>query len=131
MRFYVTCATALKKLDEHGLINLQENLNYTPRHGKTNQPVFLDKHVPSPVDVPERVDEIADLRLEKVSTPEDKKVLYTLLRDEHYLGAALPPGRRISYLVKSKHGLLLVSCQSSRIQRYLDWVDGERAQAKS
>ena len=130
----VTCVTALKKLDEQGLISLQENLNNTPRHNKTHQPVCLDEHVPSPVDVPERVDEIADLRLEKVSTPESKKVLYTLLRDEHYLGNALPPGRRISYLVKSKHGLLGAVCFSAAANRleardtWVGWTEDERKQ---
>ncbi|MBO4369375.1 MAG: IS4 family transposase [Desulfovibrio sp.] len=129
----ITCVDALKKLDSQGLINLQEHLSYVRRNTETvHKPTCLDGPVPEPEDVPERVDEIASLRLEKVVTNENRKILYTLLRDEHYLGEKLPPGYRISYLVKSEHGFLGAVCFSSAANRlatrdhWIGWSDRER-----
>ena len=101
------CAVALKELDAKGKISLQESLKYTPRiGGKSHIPKCLDTPVPQPVGVPENVCDIADLRLVKVSQQSDHLLWNTIMRDEHYLGAALAPGLRIRYLVYSEHGLL-------------------------
>ena len=124
---------ALKQLDKQGLIDLQKSLNYTPLQRKIfHNPKCLQESLPQPVAVPGNVDDIVDLRVEIVSTFEDKMVLNTLLRDEHYLGAALPPGRRISYLIKSEYSLLGAVCFSSAANRlmsrdtWIGWSDQVR-----
>ena len=126
------CCKALKALDSQGLIDLQ-SLDYTPKKGETpHAPICLNEHVSLPVGVPDSVDSIDGLSLQLVTSDEDKKVFYTLLRDEHYLGENLPPGRRISYIIKSENGLLGVISFSSPANRlmprdsWIGWTDQVR-----
>lgn len=127
------CTSALKALAAKGIISLQENLNYKPRETKhTGTPKYQENPVAQPVDVPDSVDKIQNLHLVLVSTEEQKKILYTVLRDEHEVGPKLPPGHRICYLVYSEHGLLGAVTYSSAANRikareeWIGWTDQER-----
>ena len=129
-----TCVSALRQLDKQGLISLQENLKYTPGEKRSCRPVCLPEGIPPVSQVPERVDFLTDLHLEKVDTDDKRKILNTLLEEEHYLGAKLPPGYRISYLICSEHGFLGAICFSSAANRlkprdsWIGWSDTLRKQ---
>ena len=73
------------------------------RHRLTLQ----EEPVPPPVDVPDSVEKITDLRIVRAVTEEDRKKWRRLFHDEHYLRETTPSGRLIQYFVTSeKHGIL-------------------------
>ena len=129
-----TCAMALKTLEAQGQLPLSEYLDYDPTKQKGRSLHYLESPVPEPENVPESVEAIKQLELSKVKNEQDKLTWQTLIRDEHYLGAALPPGRRVCYLVKSESGILGAISFSSAANKlkareeWIGWTNEERQQ---
>ena len=125
------CSESLKDLDKAGEIDLRSSLNYTPTT-RTYTLNYLDEKVPEPVGVPEKVDEIKELRLVRARSKEEKKTWNTLMRDEHFLGEFVPPGRKICYLIQSEYGILGGLCFTSPAksladrERWIGWNETER-----
>lgn len=126
------CSESLKDLDKAGEIDLQSNLNYTPTT-RTYTLKYLDGKVPEPIGVPEIVDEIKELRLVRAKSIEEKKTWNTLMRDEHYLGEFVPPGRKICYLIQSEYGILGGLCFTSPAKALADresWIGWNETERK-
>ena len=109
-------------------------MDYDPTKQKGRSLHYLESPVPEPENVPESVEAIKQLELSKVKNEQDKLTWQTLIRDEHYLGAALPPGRRVCYLVKSESGILGAISFSSAANKlkareeWIGWTNEERQQ---
>lgn len=129
-----TCAASLKALEAQGHIVLQGHLSYMPTARKGYSLSYLDEAVPDPVGVPNSVEDIKELRLIRVTEEQDTRIWKTLIRDEHYLDAFLPPGRRMCYLITSEYGILGALSFSSAANRvkardeWIMWTDEERQQ---
>ena len=127
------CMSALKDLNAQGRISLQEFLKFKPQSTSSHHiPHCLEDPVPQPVNVPENVGDIKDLRLVKVSQQSDLMLWNTLVRDEHYIGPSLAPGLRIRYLLYSEHGLLGAISFSPAARHlkprdeWIGWTDKDR-----
>lgn len=88
------CLRALRALEEEGRIVL------APKNER------LWEEVAPPREVPSRVDEILELRLELVENEVDRSVWNELMIREHPLGMGWSVGRSVRYLVVSEHGIL-------------------------
>ena len=98
-----SCVRALHSIETEGLITLpvkQARARTGPKHER------LWQEVPEAQGVPERVDEISDLRLELVETEEQRKLWNELMIREHPLGLGWMTGRRVRYLALSEHGVV-------------------------
>ena len=128
------CSESLKDLDKAGKIDLRSNLSYTPAATKRTYTLkYLDGKVPEPVGVPETVDEIKELRLVRARSKTEKKTWNTLMRDEHYLGEIVPPGRKICYLIQSEYGILGGLCFTSPAKSLADresWIGWNETERK-
>lgn len=93
------CMQALRALETAGRIDLP-----APRHNR--RPRRLGRPVPSPVDLPERVDQVRGLALVEVADDAQRRVWNELVGCEHPRGAVLHGGAQLRYLLVSGHGVL-------------------------
>ena len=129
------CARALKLLDSEGLVSLEDTL-IVKKPGKSSRRHRLtlqEEPVPPPVDVPDSVEKITDLRIVRAVTEEDRKKWRRLFHDEHYLRETTPSGRLIQYFITSeKHGILGGAAFSSATPRlgprdaWMGWSSDKR-----
>ena len=98
-----SCTAVLRDLDEAGLIRLPPPRN---RGGGGGRPRGLGHAVPLPADVPDRVDQVARLRLILVETAEQRRLWTEMVAREHARGAACHAGHQLRYLIGSAHGWL-------------------------
>ena len=98
-----SCTAVLRELDEAGLIRLPPPRN---RGGGGGRPRGLGHAVPLPADVPDRVDQVARLRLILVETTEQRRLWTEMVAREHARGAACHAGHQLRYLIGSAHGWL-------------------------
>ena len=98
-----SCLTALRELEEAGRIRLPP-----PGRGAgvPRRPRVLAAPVAPASGVPERVGEVSGLRLEPAADERGRRILSTLLRNEHPQGAVQHAGRQLRYLIASDHGWL-------------------------
>ena len=88
--------------------------------------------VPEPVNVPETVEEVEDLRLVLVGSEADRQLWNCVMEKEHPLGAGQPMGYQLFYLVQSKHGLLGAigfsgaSLKLEKRDKFIGWDDSQR-----
>ena len=97
-----SCAKALRQLEQAGHITLpgvrKKRAKKSPRR--------LSEAVSLPVDVPDAVGDIQELRLLLVQTDEEKRIWNELMLREHPLGDGPLVGRQLRYLIDSRHGWL-------------------------
>ncbi len=125
-----SCLAALRDMEAAGRLRLPPP---GPGSGVSRRPCVLARPVPAAVSVPPRVDGVRGLRLQLVETPEEARILATLLSCEHPQGAAQHAGRQVRYLIGSDHGWLggfVFASPSSALgprDRWIGWSDAERA----
>ena len=98
-----SCLTALRELEDAGRIRLPPPGRGV---GVARSPRVLDGPVAPATGVPEWAGEIVGLHLKPVEDGDERRILSTLLRDEHPQGAVQHGGRQLRYLVGSDHGWL-------------------------
>ena len=96
-----SCRSALGKLEAKGLVSLP-----APKRSGGGGPRGLGRPVAAAVGVPDRVDRIADLRLERVCDVAGRRLWTELVAREHFLGATTFAGCQARYLIVSEHGYL-------------------------
>jgi len=97
------CVKALRQLEKAGHIILprverKEQARKSPRR--------LPEAVALPVDVPQEVGDVQDLRLVLVCTDEERRIWNELMLTEHPLETCTLVGRQLRYLINSRHGWL-------------------------
>jgi hypothetical protein len=96
------CLKALRQLEKAGHFVLPEpRTNHSP-----GSPRRLSAPVPLPLDVPDRVDDLGELKLILVTGQEHMRIWNELMISEHPQGAGPLVGRQLRYLIDSSHGLL-------------------------
>lgn len=95
--------SGLKELDKKGLISLPP-----PRHNGTGgwKPRRVNAGVPAPQGVPDAVDAIENLRIERVIDSQQSAIWNELVIKEHPQGNRPLVGRQLRYLIVSEHGYL-------------------------
>ena len=96
------CLKALRELEQKGHFELPAPI----RGPFKRSPIRLEKEVPEPIDVPDKVGKIQELSLVLVNTDEHMRIWNELMFREHPRSATLLVGRQIRYLVRSEHGWL-------------------------
>jgi len=99
------CLKALRRLADAGLVALPAPKRGSKGHG-VYEPRRLERPVPPPVGVPERVDDIAELELILADSKEQIRLWNELMLSEHPLGHRRLVGRQMRYLAGSEHGWL-------------------------
>jgi len=124
------CAKALRQLERAGHIILPgvERERAKKLSRRLPEPVSL------PVDVPNEVGDIEDLRLVLVCTDGEKRIWNELMLGEHPLGDGPLVGRQLRYLINSRHGWLggfgfaAAALQLAARDKWIGW-DKEQQQA--
>jgi hypothetical protein len=98
-----TCLKALRELAEAGRIELPAS---TRPNWKGPRPRRLKAAVPLPQNVPERVEQLEELRIELVETEQQRRIWNELIIREHPLGERPLVGRQLRYLIRSDQGWL-------------------------
>jgi len=100
-----SCMKVLRDLDDKGTIKIPKPV---AMHGKRREPRRLGHPVDEPVNVPESVEKIEDLRLIVVESGHSDlmRIHNELICSEHPLGDKQVVGRQLRYLIKSEHGWL-------------------------
>ena len=98
-----SCLAALRELEDAGAIRLPP-----PGRGLgiSRKPRVLDAPVAPASGVPEYVHEVGSLHVRLIEGEDERRILSTLLRDEHPQGAVQHGGRQLRYLIGSDHGWL-------------------------
>ena len=128
-----SCLQALRVLNGEGKIMLPSS---TPRpdHAKAR---LLSEPVPSPTGVPERIEDLAELRIELVQTREELAVWNTLMDQEHPQGVTKFAGVQKKYLFNSAHGYLGgIGFAASALylaarEAWIGWSSAQRDQYRS
>ena len=97
-----SCAKALRELEKAGHIILPG----VQKKRAKKLPRRLSAAVCLPVELPDAVGDIQELRLLLVRTDEDKRIWNELMLREHPLGDGPLVGRQLRYLIGSRHGWL-------------------------
>ena len=125
-----SCAKALRQLEKAGHIILPG----VQKNRAKKSPRRLSEAVPQPVDVPDEVGDIQELRLLLVRTDEEKRIWNELMLREHPLGEGPLVGRQLRYLIDSRHGWLggfgfaAAALQLADRDKWIGW-DKEQQQA--
>ena len=98
-----SCSAALTKLEASGKISLPVSPTGS---GARGHPKRLEKAVPSPLEVPDRVDRIAGLQVSRVCDDHHHRVFNELMAREHPMGSVFQAGAQMRYLIGSDHGWL-------------------------
>ena len=121
-----SCLAALRELEEAGGIRL-------PPPGRgfgiSRKPRVLDEAVAPAAGVPACVHEVGGLHIRLIEGDAERRILSTLLRDEHPQGAVQHGGRQLRYLIGSDHGWLVgfvfaSPCSALGAPGPLDRLDG-------
>ena len=123
------CVKALRQLEKAGHIILprverKEQARKSPRR--------LPEAVALPVDVPQEVGDVQDLRLVLVCTDEEQRIWNELMLTEHPLETCTLVGRQLRYLINSRHGLLVgfgfsaAALQLEARDRWIGWDKEQR-----
>lgn len=96
------CLVAIRELEQKGYFVLPAPSRSVNHKG----PKRLGNPVPAPINVPDNVGKIKELRLIRIETEEHTKIWNELLIREHPRGTATFFGRQIRYLIESEHGWL-------------------------
>ena len=98
-----TCSAVLSKFAKQGIIELTEDRGNT---GKADFSLScLENPIEEPINVPDRVGLIQDLRIVLVDNNNDRLIWNTIIK-EHPLPLKRLMGRQLCYLIKSEHGYL-------------------------
>lgn len=122
------CQKALRELESSGHFDLPK----AQRKVCTKSPRRLTEPVQRPVDVPNEVNGITDLKLMQVREQEHMRIWNELMITEHYIGTATLVGRQMRYLIHSEHGWLggigfaAPALQLSARDRWIGWNKEER-----
>ena len=100
-----SCAKALRQLENAGHIILPGVSKKRARKSSRR----LSEAVSLPVDIPDEVGDIQELRLLLVRTDEEKRLWNELMLREHPLGDGPLVGRQLRNLIGSRHGWPMVS----------------------
>ena len=124
-----SCLAALRELEEAGGIRL-------PPPGRgfgiSRKPRVLDEAVAPAAGVPACVHEVGGLHIRLIEGDAERRILSTLLRDEHPQGAVQHGGRQLRYLIGSDHGWLggfVFASPCSALgarDRWIGWTAEER-----
>ncbi len=98
-----SCSAALAKLEASGKISLPVSPTGS---GARGHPKRLEKAVPSPLEVPDRVDRIAGLHVSRVCDDHHHRIFNELMAREHPMGSVFQAGAQMRYLIGSDHGWL-------------------------
>jgi hypothetical protein len=96
------CLKALRQLEKAGHFVLPASRSTSG----PGSPQRLAEPVALPVDVPDRVDEVGELKLILVTCQEHMRIWNELMISEHPQGAGPLVGRQLRYLIGSSHGWL-------------------------
>jgi len=125
------CLKALRELAGAGHLALPE-ASRGRSQWKGPRPRRLGAAVAEAVQVPGRVEEVVDLRLELVENEAQRRVWNELMVREHPLGGRHLVGRQLRYLVCSAHGYLGAAGFASSALRlgdrdaWIGWDEGQR-----
>ncbi|MGB5474179.1 MAG: IS4 family transposase [Gammaproteobacteria bacterium] len=125
------CVKALRQLEKAGHIILprverKEQTKKSPRR--------LPEGVPLPVDVPQAVEDVQDLRLVLVCTDEEMRIWNELMLAEHPLNACTLVGRQLRYLINSRHGWLGgfgFSAAALQLEARDQWIGWDKEQRQT
>src|ERR1017187_5435209 len=98
-----TTSKALRELEVQGLLQLPEPLSPRPTAW---HPTRLNHPVPTPLEVPELLQDVRGLRLIEVTDEEHLRIWNELMLSEHPLKDCRLVGRQLRYLLGSDHGWL-------------------------
>jgi hypothetical protein len=124
------CLKALRRLEDAGHFVLPA-ARTKPGSGS---PRRLSEPVPLPLDVPDRVDDLGELKLVLVNSQEHMLIWNELMISEHPQGAGPLVGRQLRYLIDSPHGWLgglgfaAAALQLADRDEWIGW-DAEERQA--
>ncbi|MBO4334897.1 MAG: DUF4338 domain-containing protein, partial [Desulfovibrio sp.] len=99
------CTLALDGLRQKQQLNFPEPAPHKI-YEKRQKPKMLQKEVPEPIGVPERIEEMEGVNLVLADNQEKKLILNTLLEYEQPLGATKFAGAQVKYLIESPYGIL-------------------------
>ena len=101
---FMSARVALLRLHRAGLITLPAptRVNANGRHRRLHRQA--DWSLPAPLT--RRVDQLENLELAPVTSPEESLLYNTLLERYHYLGYSALAGAQIRYLIRCREGLL-------------------------
>ena len=122
------CMKALRRLEDAGHYVLPEP---TTIH-RSGSPRRMSEPVPFPVNVPDRVDDLSELKLILVTSQEHLRIWNELMINEHPLGAGPLVGRQLRYLIDSPHGWLgglgfaSAALQLADRDKWIGWDADER-----
>lgn len=97
------CVKALRQLEKAGHIILPR---VERREQARKSPRRLAEAVALPVEVPQEVGDVQDLRLVLVCSDEERRIWNELMLTEHPLETCTLVGRQLRYLINSRHGWL-------------------------
>lgn len=122
------CLKALRRLEGAGHFVLPAaRTNPSP-----GSPRRLSEPVPLPLDIPDRVDDLGELKLILVSSQEHMLIWTELMISEHPQGAGPLVGRQLRYLIDSSHGWLgglgfaAAALQLADRDKWIGWDADER-----
>ena len=124
-----TCSSVLTKFEKEGKIELPES------RGNTGKADFslrcLDNPIEDPVNIPDSVGYIQDLRIILVKNVNDRLIWNTIIK-EHPLPLKRLIGRQLLYLIKSEHGYLGAISFSGALYNvpirdsFINWSDEQK-----
>jgi len=125
------CVKALRQLEKAGHIILprverKEQARKSPRR--------LPEAVALPVDVPQEVGDVQDLRLVLVCTDEERRIWNELMLTEHPLETCTLVGRQLRYLINSRHGWLGgfgFSAAALQLEARDQWIGWDKEQRQT
>lgn len=125
------CVKALRQLEKAGHIILprverKEQARKSPRR--------LPEAVALPVDVPQEVGDVQDLRLVLVCTDEERRIWNELMLTEHSLETCTLVGRQLRYLINSRHGWLGgfgFSAAALQLEARDQWIGWDKEQRQT
>lgn len=125
------CVKALRQLEKAGHIIL-------PRVERKQQarksPRRLPEAVALPVDVPQEVGDVQDLRLVLVCTDKERRIWNELMLTEHPLETCTLVGRQLRYLINSRHGWLGgfgFSAAALQLEARDQWIGWDKEQRQT
>jgi hypothetical protein len=123
----MSARVALLRLHRSGLITLPAptRVNANGRHRRLHRQAAW--FPPAPLTL--RVDQLENLELAPVTSPEESLLYHTLLERYHYLGYSALAGAQIRYLIRCREGLLGVlgfGASVWRLQPRDRWIGWEK-----
>ena len=136
----IAARTLLRKLEERGLIALPPRLTHKlsrqPKPPSISRPQELQpslwpESAPDPIEGPLAL--LQPLRIERVDTPEQRKLAFATLRSHHYLGFSRSVGENVGYLAFDSLDRLLAvlwfgapAWKAADRDRFIGWSPRQR-----